>query len=159
MTNALRTAGILLPAPGVDLTKWAVVACDQFTAQPEYWRAVAAEVGDAPSALHVTLPEVWLDESETRIPAIHRAMRAYLEGGVWQPAVRDGFVLTERTTPAGVRSGLIACLDLEEYDYNPGSRSLIRPTEGTVIARVPPRSRIRAGAPVELPHEIGRAHV
>ena len=152
MTNALRTAGILLPAPGVDLTKWAVVACDQFTAQPEYWRAVAAEVGDAPSALHVTLPEVWLDESETRIPAIHRAMRAYLEGGVWQPAVRDGFVLTERTTPAGVRPGLIVCLDLEEYDYNPGSRSLIRPTEGTVIARVPPRSRIRAGAPVELPH-------
>ena len=152
MTNALRTAEILLPRAGVDLSKWAVVACDQFTAQPEYWRAVEAIVGDAPSAVRVTLPEAWLSESAARIPAIHATMREYLEGGVWQAAVSNGFILTERTTESGVRPGLLVCLDLDQYDFNRGSQSLIRPTEGTVIARVPPRARIRAGAPVELPH-------
>ena len=79
-------------------------------------------------------------------------MREYLEGGVWQAAVSNGFILTERTTESGVRPGLLVCLDLDQYDFNRGSQSLIRPTEGTVIARVPPRARIRAGAPVELPH-------
>ena len=152
MNNALHTADILLPRPDIDLSKWAVVACDQFTAQPEYWRAVERVVGDAPSALRVTLPEAWLGEADARIPAIHAAMREYLAGGVWQTAVRDGFVLLERETPSGVRPGLLACLDLEQYDFNPGAKTLIRPTEGTVISRVPPRARIRSGAPVELPH-------
>ena len=152
MSNALKTGEILLPRPGIDLSKWAVVACDQFTAQPEYWREVEGIVGDAPSALRVTLPEAWLSQGEARIPAIHAAMRDYLAGGVWRVAVKDGFILTERTTLSGVRPGLVACLDLDHYDFNRGSQSLIRPTEGTVIARVPPRARIRAGAPVELPH-------
>ena len=152
MTNALKTADILLPDPSVDLSKWAVVACDQFTAQPEYWDKVERIVEGAPSALRVTLPEAWLSESEKRIPAIHAAMQNYLDGGVWQTAVRDGFILTERTTESGVRPGLMVCLDLDRYDFNPGAKTLIRPTEGTVIARVPPRARIRAAAPVELPH-------
>lgn len=152
MYNALKTADILLPASGIDLAKWSVVACDQFTAQPEYWRQAEAIVGDAPSALRVTLPEAWLSEAEARIPAIHRAMGDYLARGVWDVAVRDGFVLTRRETAAGVRPGLVVCLDLDEYDFNPGSQSLIRPTEGTVVSRVPPRARIRRGAPVELPH-------
>ena len=93
MTNALRTADILLPRPDIDMAKWAVVACDQFTAQPEYWREAARTAGGAPSALHVILPEAWLDEAENRIPAIHATMRRYLEEGVWQTAVRGGFVL------------------------------------------------------------------
>ena len=152
MTNALCTSTLLLPRPGIDLAKWSVIACDQYTAQPEYWRAVEALVGDAPSSLRVTLPEAWLDESSARIPAIRAAMDAYLRNGVWQTAVRDGFILTERTTSSGVRPGLMACLDLDRYDFNPGARTLIRPTEGTVISRVPPRARIRAGAAVELPH-------
>ena len=152
MYNALKTAQILLPKPGLDLSKWAVVACDQFTAQPDYWRRAEAFVGDAPSALRLILPEVWLGEGETRIPAIHAAMRRYLDEGILQVAVRDGFILTERTTPAGARLGLVAALDLDCYDFSKGSASLIRATEGTVLERVPPRARIRAGAPVELPH-------
>ena len=150
--DALRTADILLPRPGIDLSKWAVIACDQFTAQPEYWRAVERFVGDAPSALRVTLPEIYLSESNARIPAIHRAMREYLDAGIWMTAVRDGFVLISRETSKGIRPGLMVCLDLEQYDFNPGSRSLIRPTEGTVVSRVPPRAKIRADAAVELPH-------
>lgn len=152
MNNALHTAEILLPRAGVAPEKWAVVACDQFTAQPEYWQEADALVGDAPSTLRLILPEAWLDEGEARVPAIHRAMGQYLADGTLAAAVKDGFVLTERTTPAGVRPGLVAALDLEAYDYTPGSASLIRATEGTVLERVPPRARIRAGAPVELPH-------
>ncbi len=150
--NALHTAEILLPRAGTDLTKWAVVACDQFTAQPEYWEKADALVGEAPSALRLILPEAWLAEGEARTPEIHKAMGEYLESGILAPAVKDGFVLIERTTPAGVRPGLVAALDLDAYDFTPGSKSLIRATEGTVLERVPPRARIRAGAPVELPH-------
>ena len=107
MYNALSTAEILLPNPQVDLSRWAVVACDQFTAQPEYWHSVETIVGDAPSTLRMTLPEVWLGESDARIPRIHDAMARYLREGVLIPAVRDGFVLVERTTAAGVRSGCL----------------------------------------------------
>lgn len=152
MNTALHTADILLPRPGVDLSKWAVVACDQFTAQPEYWESAGALVGEEPSALRLILPEAWLAERDDRVPAIHRAMAGYLDAGVLNTAVKDGFVLVERTTAAGVRPGLMAALDLEAYDFTPGSESLIRATEGTVLERVPPRARIRAGAPVELPH-------
>ena len=152
MNNALRTADILLPRHGLEYMKWAVVACDQYTAQPEYWRAVEKLVGDAPSALRLTLPEIWLNESDARIPQIHATMRRYLEDGTLMPAVTDGFVLVERETQAGVRPGLLVALDLEAYDFSRGSQSLIRPTEGTVLERVPPRARIRDGAPVELPH-------
>lgn len=152
MDNALKTAEILLPGEGVDLSKWAVVACDQFTSQPAYWEEADARVGDAPSALRLVLPEAWLGEGERRIPAIHRAMADYLASGTLVPAVRDGFVLIERTTGAGARPGLVVALDLDRYDFNAGSQSLIRATEGTVLERVPPRARIRAGAPVELPH-------
>ena len=152
MYNALKTAEILLPNDHVDLSRWAVVACDQFTAQPDYWRQAEDFVGDAPSTLRITLPEIWLDESDARIPKIHNTMRRYLNEGILTPAVREGFLLIERKTPAGVRPGLIVALDLDAYDFTKGSTSLIRATEGTVIERVPPRARIRAGAPVELPH-------
>ena len=154
MTNAMKTGEILLPREDVDLRRWSVVACDQFTAQPEYWRAAEDEVGEAPSALRLTLPEAWLAQSETRIPRIHGAMAQYLEQGILRPAVSDGIVLVERRTPAGIRPGLLACFDLDQYDFNPGAAGLIRPTEGTVVSRVPPRARIRAGAPVELPHVL-----
>jgi len=151
MYTALKKAHILLPAEGVVPEKWAVVACDQFTAQPDYWQKAEAFVGGAPSTLRITLPEIWLSESETRVPAIHAAMDSYLESGVLTEAVH-GFVLIERATPAGIRPGLAVALDLEAYDYSVGSQSLIRATEGTVAERVPPRARIRAGAKLELPH-------
>ena len=145
-------ADILLPAAGTDPRKWAVVAVDQYTSEPEYWREVEADVGDAPSALKLTLPEIYLSESDARIPAMQANMRACLADGALRPAVHSGYILVERTTETGVRLGLMACLDLEAYDYAPGSRSPIRATEGTVLERVPPRVRIRRGAALELPH-------
>ena len=151
MNTALKKARVLLPAPGVDLEKWAVVACDQFTAQPSYWARVEELVGGAPSTLRLTLPEAMLAESAQRIPKIQAAMRDYLYGGTLVEAA-DGFVLVERTTPSGVRPGLVAALDLEQYDYSAHSKSLIRATEDTVPSRVPPRAAIRSGALLEAPH-------
>ena len=150
--NCVYPADILLPAAGIDPEKWAVVAVDQYTSEPEYWRKAEETVGDAPSALRLTLPEIYLNESDARIPEMQRNMRDYLDGGALRHAVRNGYILVERTTETGTRRGLMACLDLEAYDYAPGSRSPIRATEGTVLERVPPRVRIRRGAALELPH-------
>lgn len=149
MNHALNTAHILLPATAPE--QWAVVACDQFTAQPEYWEKAEAVVGSAPSTLRITLPEIRLGERAERVPEIHRTMRQYLSDGVLTEAV-NGFVLVERITESGVRPGLLVALDLEAYDFHVGSDSLIRATERTVLERVPPRAEIRASAPVELPH-------
>ena len=153
MPDCIRIPDLLLPRAGVDLTKWAVVACDQFTSQPEYWDEAEALVGDAPSALRLIHPEARLLQRPDEDPAaaIHSAMRAYLESGVFAPARRQ-FVLTERTTQSGRRLGLMVLVDLAAYDYAPGSRPLIRPTEGTVESRLPARVRVRNGAALELPH-------
>ena len=147
-------ADILLPNDNISSEKWAVVAVDQYTSEPEYWREVENIVGDSPSTLKITLPEVYLAESEARTPQMQANMRAYLDGGVLAEKVKNGYILVERTTESGVRLGLMACLDLEQYDYTAGSVSLIRATEGTVIERVPPRVKIRSGAAVELPHVL-----
>jgi hypothetical protein len=143
---------ILLPKPGVDLHKWAVIACDQFTSEPEYWQAVADLVGDAPSTYHITLPEVYLEtpEEARRVEAIRQTMHDYLQRDLF--VEHKGFVLVERTAGGKTRHGLMLALDLEQYDYNRGSISLIRATEGTILERIPPRVRIRSGAPLELPH-------
>ncbi|MFY9397148.1 MAG: DUF1015 domain-containing protein [Desulfomonilia bacterium] len=151
---ALEAPEILLPRKGIDLTKWAVVACDQYTSQPEYWEEVRRRVGEDPSTFHLILPEAYLKgcdpEEESR--RIEEAMNRYLETGVLVSMGR-GFILVERTMPGGaVRKGLVAALDLERYDYHQGSQSLIRATEGTVVDRLPPRTRIRRNAPLELPH-------
>lgn len=151
----VRGADIFLPADDVDMTKWSVVAVDQFTSQREYWEETERIAGDAPSALRLVLPEAFLNEEETRLPAMHAAMREYFDKGVLTRRVHDGFVLVERVTAYGVvRPGLIARVDLDAYDPKKGSTSLIRATEGTVEARVPPRMKIRRGAPVELPHVL-----
>jgi hypothetical protein len=143
---------IHLPKSGVDLTKWAVIACDQFTSQPEYWREVEKLVGDAPSTLNLTFPEIHLEEpgKEARIQNIQSCMRKYLEAGILEP--RTGLVYVERTVAGKTRRGLVLALDLERYDYNKGSSSLIRATEGTIVDRLPPRMKIREGAAPELPH-------
>ena len=148
-----RPADILLPQ-GTDMTKWAVVACDQFTSQPEYWQAVEETVGDAPSALRLILPEAKLNDPDVdgHIADINAAMQQYLDEGVFQ-AYPDALFYIERTQSDGrVRHGLIGRIDLEQYDFTPGSGALIRATEGTVLSRIPPRVRVRQNAPIELPH-------
>ncbi|HEX9013955.1 MAG TPA: DUF1015 domain-containing protein [Anaerolineaceae bacterium] len=144
---------VFLPRPGLDLQKWGVIACDQFTSEPEYWQAVEQAVGEAPSAYQLILPEVYLGQEDepARITSIQTAMRRYIEEGLLVP--QDGMIYVERTTaPGKTRRGLVLALDLERYDFNKGSQSLIRATEGTIIERLPPRIKIREGAPLELPH-------
>ena len=148
----IRPGLFLFPARGVDLSKFAVIACDQYTAQPEKWAEMEAFVGDAPSALRMILPECWLGEAETRIPAIHRAMAEALDKGVLDGLPCLCMVLVERETSHGPRLGLLATVDLEAYSYAPGAKTLIRPTEGTVVERIPPRLKVRRDAPLELSH-------
>ncbi len=147
-------ANILLPKKGTDMTKWAVVACDQFTSQPEYWQAVEDTVGDAPSALRLILPEAALNapDVDERISAVNAAMGAYLDGGLFE-TLEDSLLYIERVQSDGkIRHGLIGMVDLEQYDFTPGSGALIRATEGTVLSRIPPRVKVRKDAPIELPH-------
>src|SRR5512140_331540 len=143
---------VYLPKKGTDLTKWAVIACDQFTSEPEYWNDVEKVVGNAPSTLNLTFPEVYLEKpgGEERIKNIQSTMRKYLDEGILQP--REGLIYVERTVSRKTRKGVVLCLDLERYDYNKGSSSLIRATEGTIVDRLPPRMKIRQGAAIELPH-------
>ena len=149
---ALRPARILLPAPSVPRETWACIACDQYTSEPEYWRKAFETAGDAPSALRLILPEVYLKESAARIPVIHDIMARYLREGLLTPAVDPGFILCERTVPSGTRLGLVCAVDLEQYSFEKGSLPLVRPTEQTIASRLPPRLVIRRGAPVELTH-------
>jgi hypothetical protein len=143
---------VYLPKKGTDLTRWAVIACDQFTSQPEYWQKVQTLVGDAPSTYNLILPEIYLEKpgDEARIEDIQDKMRYYLENNYLEP--REGLIFVERTVEGNTRHGLMLCLDLEHYDFTIGSTSLIRATEGTIVQRLPPRMKIRQGAALELPH-------
>ena len=154
MKQCFFAADILLPDfDKVDGTKWSVVACDQYTSEPEYWSEVERIVGDAPSTLHITLPEVYLSETEQRVSAINAEMERYLKDVLISGG--ETMIYLERTQPNGkVRRGIVGMVDLEEYDFTKGSTSMIRATEGTVISRIPPRVKIRRGAPVELPHVL-----
>ena len=145
-------ADILLPQ-GCDMHKWSVVACDQFTSQPQYWEDVEATVGEAPSAFRLILPEIFLgSDAESRAAKINAKMRDYLESGILR-TLRDSFIYVERTFFDGrVRRGLVGAVDLDEYDFNAGARPLVRATEGTVLDRIPPRVRVRKNAPLEVPH-------
>ncbi|MBR5960149.1 MAG: DUF1015 domain-containing protein [Clostridia bacterium] len=148
----IRPAQILLPATGVKPETWACIACDQYTSEPEYWEKAFAVAGDAPSAIRLILPEYNLKNSESLIPQIHRNMADYLAQGLMTPAVDPGFILCERTIASGTRLGLVCAVDLEQYSFEKGSLPLIRPTEQTITDRLPPRLKIRRGAPVELTH-------
>jgi hypothetical protein len=149
---ACRLPTLCLPRAGIDLYKWAVVACDQYTSEPDYWQRVAREVGDAPSTLHLIYPEAFLGEADAaaRIGRIQAAMHRYLADGLLGEYA--GAVYVERTLGGRTRRGLMLELDLEHYDFDVGSTSLIRPTEGTMVERVAPRIAVRAGAELELPH-------
>ena len=143
---------VLLPVQGIDPQKWAVIACDQFTSQPEYWEKVAETVGDAPSTFHLILPEAWLHSPDVkdRIQKSQQAMQDYLENGILE--AHEGFVFVERQVGDKFQSGLVVALDLECYDYNKGSQTLIRATEGTILDRLPPRTDVRRDALLESPH-------
>lgn len=146
-------ADILLPK-SADFSKWAVIACDQFTSQPEYWDAVGKEVGENPSTLHMILPEVLLPGTDEQISAIHQTMADYLSTGVFAE-YKDSYIYVERTLLDGsIRKGLVGALDLEKYDYHPEAYAPVRATEATVQERIPPRMRVRRGAPLEMPHVL-----
>lgn len=153
--TAFTTADILLPKlDAEEMTKWAVVACDQYTSEPAYWEKTAQIAGDAPSALKLILPEVYLEaeDAEQRIEGINAAMQDYLAKGIFNE-YKDSLILTVRTQADGkVRTGLVGAIDLEQYDYNKGSTSQVRATEATVASRIPPRVKIRRDAALELPH-------
>ena len=145
---------ILIPQEGTDLKKWAVIACDQYTSEPEYWDNCSKEAGDAPSALNLVLPEVYLgtDEETAKLASIAKTARTYLDEGILK-SLGTGFILTDRATELHPsRRGLMAAIDLEGYSFEPGNKNICRATEGTVLSRIPPRIRIRANSPVELPH-------
>ncbi|MBP3878681.1 MAG: DUF1015 domain-containing protein [Lachnospiraceae bacterium] len=146
-------ADILLPQCG-DMSKWAVVACDQFTSQPEYWEETDRIVGDSPSARKLILPESDLKapDVDDRIRLINETMETYVSEGLFR-TLRDSLVYVERTISDGrVRKGLVGMFDLETYDFTPGSGALMRATEGTVLERIPPRLKVRKDALIELPH-------
>ncbi len=152
MKPCFMPADILLPNEKIKMEKWAVIACDQYTSQPEYWEKVKEFVGSSQSTLNLVFPEVYLEEEDGRIESICWFMKEYLKNETIVKAVSNGFILVERQVGHGTRTGLIGVIDLEQYDFNPGSEKLIRATEGTVLSRIPPRVRIRTNAVLECPH-------
>ena len=153
MGKIFRPADILMPA-NCDMEKWSVVACDQFSSEPEYWDRLDSFVGSAPSTLRLMLPEAYLETRDQLAEAerINERMREYLDDGVFE-TVENSYVYVERTLADGkVRRGLVGVLDLDAYDYSKNSASPIRATEGTVENRLPPRVRVRRGASLEMPH-------
>lgn len=153
MKIPFKAGNILIPKK-TDMTKWSVVACDQYTSEPEYWNEVTKIVGDAPSTLNLTLPEIYLEESDVneRIKRINENMDKLLEEDFFNE-LEDSMIYLERTQSDGkVREGLMGIVDLEDYSYEVGSQTLIRATEKTVIERIPPRVKVRENAKLELPH-------
>ncbi len=149
--SVFSPADILLPHEA-DLSTWSVIACDQYTSQPDYWERVERRVGERPSTLRLILPEYRLSQGDVseHVAAINRTMEAYLPHlDLWP----DALIYVERTMASGaLRRGLVGKVDLEQYDYTPGSAALIRATEGTVLSRIPPRMAVRREAALELPH-------
>ena len=153
MNVPFKRANILLPK-NAEMEKWAVVACDQYTSEPEYWKEVENIVGDAPSTLKITLPEIYLEQDNVteKIANINKEMN-YLLSTDFFKTLDNSLIYLERTGADGkVRKGLIGMVDLEDYSYEKGSQSLIRATEGTVLERIPPRVKVRENASLELPH-------
>jgi hypothetical protein len=156
MTNypkiGIQVPQIFLPKPAIDLKKWAVIACDQFTSELDYWDNVQKIVDNSPSTLNLFLPEAYLGtpNEELLVKQTQLNMRKFLDEKIFDPF--EGIILVERTVNGKTRHGIMLALDLEQYDFNKGSQSLIRATEGTILERIPPRIRIREGALLELPH-------
>lgn len=151
--TTVKATSILLPQENADLFKYSCVACDQFTGDKEYWQQVDALSKDAFSTYNLTFPEIYLSQDNSeRIKKINENMVSYLNKGLFRE-INDAVIYVERTLNNGkIRKGIVLACDLEEYDYKAGTKSLIRPTEGTIVDRLPPRVKIRENAPLELPH-------
>lgn len=151
MKQPFLPADILLPKNGFE--KWAVIACDQYTSEPEYWKSAADYVGNAPSALNLVFPEVYLsDDNSKKISEINANMKKYINDGVFNE-FKNTFIYIKRTVTGGkIRRGVTGLIDLCNYSYEKGSKTLIRATEETVPERIPPRVEIRKDATLELPH-------
>ncbi len=146
-----QKADILIPQ-NVDFSKWSVVACDQYTSEPEYWEDVKELTENSPSTLNIVFPEVYLSEGDDRIKEINATMQKYIDNNVFKE-LKNSLIYVERTIGNGkIRHGIVGAIDLEEYDFKKGSGSYVRATEGTVLERIPPRVKIRENAKLELPH-------
>ena len=153
MKIPFKRGNILLPK-NADMTKWSVVACDQYTSEPEYWADVEKIVGENPSTLKLTLPEIYLEEEniQERINNINENMKELMDENFFNE-YKDSMIYLQRTQKDGkIREGLMGIVDLEGYNYEVGSQTPIRATEKTVIERIPPRVKIRENATLELPH-------
>jgi len=152
LKNVFVPTDILVPQ-NIDMQKWSVVACDQYTSQPEYWENVKKTAGDSPSALNIIFPEIYLENGDKneRINSINATMKKYTDDGIFKE-YPNAFIYVEREADGKIRQGLVGAVDLECYDYSKDSTSAVRATEGTVIERIPPRVEIRKNAPLELPH-------
>ena len=154
--NPFQSTNVLIP--NIDnFDKWSVIACDQYTSQPEYWERVREYVGDSYSALHLVFPEAELgteNENMEKIKKINEMMHVYLEKNVWK-SYENSYIYVERTLQNGsIRKGLVGVIDLEQYSYEKDAKTPIRATEKTIVERIPPRKMIRQDAPVELPHVL-----
>ena len=152
MNSGIRAKKILLPKVS-DMERWACIACDQFTSEEEYWKELYSFVGEAPSASKLVYPEVYLeDDTDNRIATINAEMKKYIDEGIFDE-LKEGIILTVRSTPfVDRRIGIIASVDLENYDFKANERPLVRATEGTITERIPPRLKIRKDALIEFPH-------
>ena len=154
--STVRIPHILLPKKGTDMTAYAVVACDQFTSQVDYWDKLKKDIGDKPSTFHMIFPEAYLESvnNEEYIKGINANINRYLDTKVLED-IGPSFILVERVTSYGVkRLGLILAVDLEEYSYKRGVPCSIKASEATIVERIPPRLKIRKDAPIELPHTL-----
>ena len=153
MKDIFKPGRMLIPNKDVDYTKWSVVACDQYTSEPDYWNEVVRLTQGCPTTLNITLPEIYLEDDgvNERIEKINATMKNYLDQGVFREV--DGYILLEREqADKKIRRGLVGVCDLEQYDFSPDSQSPIRATEGTILDRIPPRLAVRKDAPLETPH-------
>jgi len=154
MEIPFKAGNILIPKKNIDMHKWSVVACDQYTSEKDYWDEVERIVGDNPSTLNLTLPEIYLEDKDVneRIERINSNMKKMLDENLFDE-YKDSMIYVERTQDDGkVREGLMGIIDLEAYSYEKGSTTLVRATEKTVIERIPPRMKVRENALIELPH-------
>ncbi len=151
--NTIYASDLLLPRKDIDLNRWAVIACDQFTSQPRYWEKLKDHVGQAPSTLNMILPEVYLNDAyPSDIDAINQTIKTYLEQGILQSVGKSMVLIERKTRNDRKRLGLITTIDLEDYSFSRGAKTLIRATESTITSRIPPRLNIRKQAPVEVSH-------
>lgn len=152
MSNSHFLPGNIL-LPKENFQKWSVIACDQFTSEPEYWHEVAKEIGDTPSALNLVLPEAFLsNDNSEKINKINGTMYSYLENGVFNEFKNTMVYVEREITDKKVRKGIVGLIDLEDYSYKKDAKTLIRATEATILERIPPRVQIRKDAPIEMPH-------